>query len=137
MVRELNCTVQAGGRGKYTLAYVSVNKGVDAFKRTPCVSLLPESGGAAEEAGSHRGLRLRRRAASPELLQQTVLQVNVCAQGRSCCVSAVSGLMLGYLCLLLPQHSEGGLLQHILQAAGETGSVTEEGQPRPRRCFPL
>lgn len=37
--------------------------------------LLPESGGAAEEAGSDRGLRLRRRAASPELLQQAVLQV--------------------------------------------------------------
>lgn len=136
MVRGLNCTVQAGGRGKYTLAYVSVNKGGDAFKRTPCVSLLPESGGAAEEAGSRRGLRLRRRAASPELLQQAVLQVSVCAEGTFCGALAVSGLTLGYLCLLLPQHGESGLLQHILQAAGEAGSVTHQGQPRPRP-FPL
>lgn len=31
MVRGLNCTVQAGGRGKYTLAYIFVNNDGDAF----------------------------------------------------------------------------------------------------------
>lgn len=35
VVRGLNCTVQAGGRGKYTLASVPVNKGGDASERTP------------------------------------------------------------------------------------------------------
>lgn len=136
MVRGLNCTVQAGGRGKYTLANVSVNKAGGAFERTPCVSLPPESGGAAEEAGSGGGLRLRRRAASPELLQQTVLQVNVCAEGTLCCALAARALTLGCLCLLLPQHGEGGLPQHILQAAGEAGNGADEGRPRSP-CLPL
>lgn len=92
-------------------------------------TLFPaDSGGAAEEAGSDRRLRLCRRAQSPEHLQQALLQANIHTGLHSQEESRYAvyiflmncGLFVFLVCLL-SQRSEGGFPQHIIQAAGEAG----------------
>lgn len=94
------------------------------WELTSWMLVTAEPGGAAEEAGSGRGLCVCWCAESPEHLQQTLLQVNIDALLHIRSVGTLRRLprKLTQLRLcLLPQHSEGRFPQHIIQAAGETG----------------